>query len=225
MENMSLFEQFFYYLQQNSGYVLTQFIRHFLISIYGVIFAAIVGIPIGIFISRKRKLADWVIGIANVIQTIPSLAMVSILMLGLGLGVNTVIMTVFLYSLLPIISNTYTGMRQVDSDILDAGKGMGMTKFQRLYLIELPLSVSVIMAGLRNALVVAIGITAIGSFVGAGGLGDIIIRGTNATDGTAIILVGALPTALMAIITDWLLGLVEKRLDPSSKVGKQMADK
>ncbi|MFC6348476.1 ABC transporter permease [Vagococcus carniphilus] len=223
MENMSLFEQFFYYLQQNSGYVLTQFIRHFLISIYGVIFAAIVGIPIGIFISRKRKLADWVIGIANVIQTIPSLAMVSILMLGLGLGVNTVIMTVFLYSLLPIISNTYTGMRQVDSDILDAGKGMGMTKFQRLYLIELPLSVSVIMAGLRNALVVAIGITAIGSFVGAGGLGDIIIRGTNATDGTAIILVGALPTALMAIITDWLLGLVEKRLDPSSKVGKQVA--
>lgn len=223
MEHMSLFEQFFYYLQQNSGYVLTQFIRHFLISIYGVIFAAIVGIPIGIFISRKRKLADWVIGIANVIQTIPSLAMVSILMLGLGLGVNTVIMTVFLYSLLPIISNTYTGMRQVDSDILDAGKGMGMTKFQRLYLIELPLSVSVIMAGLRNALVVAIGITAIGSFVGAGGLGDIIIRGTNATDGTAIILVGALPTALMAIITDWLLGLVEKRLDPSSKVGKQVA--
>lgn len=225
MEHMSVLEQFFYYLQQNSGYVLTQFIRHFLISIYGVIFAAIVGIPIGIFISRKRKLADWVIGIANVIQTIPSLAMVSILMLGLGLGVNTVIMTVFLYSLLPIISNTYTGMRQVDSDILDAGKGMGMTKFQRLYLIELPLSVSVIMAGLRNALVVAIGITAIGSFVGAGGLGDIIIRGTNATDGTAIILVGALPTALMAIITDWLLGLVEKRLDPSSKVGQQVADK
>ena len=219
MGDLSVLEQFIYYLQHNSGYVLTQFIRHFLISAYGVIFAAIVGIPVGIFISRRTKLASWVIGAANVIQTIPSLAMVSILMLGLGLGVNTVIMTVFLYSLLPIISNTYTGMRQVDSDILDAGKGMGMTKFQRLYLIELPLSVSVIMAGLRNALVVAIGITAIGSFVGAGGLGDIIIRGTNATDGTAIILVGALPTALMAIITDWLLGLVEKRLDPSSKVG------
>ena len=221
MENMNVFEQFIYYLQQNSGYVLTQFIRQFLISAYGVLFAAIIGIPIGIFISRRKNLAGWVIGAANVIQTIPSLAMVSILMLGLGLGVNTVIVTVFLYSLLPIISNTYTGMRQVDEDILDAGKGMGMTKFQRLYLIELPLSVSVIMAGLRNALVVAIGITAIGSFVGAGGLGDIIIRGTNATDGTAIILVGALPTALMAIITDWLLGLVEKKLDPSSKVGNK----
>lgn len=221
MENLNVFEQIIYYLQQNSGYVLSQFVRHFLISIYGVLFAAILGIPLGIFISRKAKLADWVIGAANVIQTIPSLAMVSILMLGLGLGVNTVIVTVFLYSLLPIVSNTYTGMRQVDSDVLDAGKGMGMTKFQRLYLIELPLSVSVIMAGLRNALVLAIGITAIGSFVGAGGLGDIIIRGTNATDGTAIILVGALPTALMAIFADWLLGMLEKKLDPSSKVGKR----
>lgn len=220
MENMSVLEQFFYYLQQNSGYVLTQFIRHFLISIYGVLFAAVVGIPIGILISKKKSLASWIIGMANVIQTIPSLAMVSLLMLGLGLGVNTVIVTVFLYSLLPIISNTYTGMRQVSYDILDAGKGMGMTPFQRLYLIELPLSVSVIMAGLRNALVVAIGITAIGSFVGAGGLGDIIIRGTNATDGTAIILVGALPTALMAIVTDWLLSLVEKKLDPSLKMSK-----
>lgn len=222
MENMNVIEQMLYYLQHNGGYVLNQFIRHFLISIYGVLFAAIVGIPIGVFISRRNKLASWVIGAANVIQTIPSLAMVSILMLGLGLGVNTVIMTVFLYSLLPIISNTYTGMQQVDENILDAGKGMGMTKFQRLYMIELPLSISVIMAGLRNALVVAIGITAIGSFVGAGGLGDIIIRGTNATDGTAIILVGALPTALMAIITDWLLGIVEKKLDPSSKVGKKV---
>lgn len=222
MENMNVLEQFVYYLQQNSGYVLAQFIRHFLISIYGVIFSGIVGIPLGILISRRKKMAGWVIGIANVIQTIPSLAMVSILMLGLGLGVNTVIMTVFLYSLLPIISNTYTGMRQVDENILDAGKGMGMTKFQRLYMIELPLSISVIMAGIRNALVVAIGITAIGSFVGAGGLGDIIIRGTNATDGTAIILVGALPTALMAIIADWLLGLVEKKLDPSSKVGNKI---
>lgn len=220
MENLNVLEQMMYYLQHNSGYVLNQFIRHFLISAYGVLFAAIVGIPIGVLIAKHRNLSGWVIGAANVIQTIPSLAMVSILMLGLGLGVNTVIVTVFLYSLLPIISNTYTGMIQVDSTILDAGKGMGMTKGQRLWMIELPLSVSVIMAGIRNALVVAIGITAIGSFVGAGGLGDIIIRGTNATDGTAIILVGALPTALMAIITDWLLGIVERRLDPSSKMSK-----
>ncbi len=217
MNNMNLFQQFIYYFQQNGDYVFQQFIRHFLISIYGVLFAAVIGIPIGIMISRKRKLANWIIRLANIIQTVPSLAMLSILMLGLGLGVNTVVVTVFLYSLLPIIKNTYTGMIQVDKNILDVGKGMGMTKWQRLYMVELPLSVSVIMAGIRNALVVAIGITAIGAFVGAGGLGDIIIRGTNATDGTSIILVGALPTALMAIITDWFLGIIERRLDPASK--------
>lgn len=217
LQHMNLLQQFFYYFEQNGSYVLSQFVQHFLISIYGVLFAAIVGIPIGIVISRRRKLAGWIISIANLIQTVPSLAMLSILMLGLGLGVNTVIVTVFLYSLLPIIKNTYTGMIQVDRNILDIGKGMGMTKWQRLYMVELPLSVSVIMAGIRNALVVAIGITAIGAFVGAGGLGDIIIRGTNATNGTAIILVGALPTALMAIITDWLLSLIERRLDPASK--------
>lgn len=214
---MNLFQQFIYYFQQNGSYVFSQFVRHFLISFYGVLFASIIGIPLGIMIARKKKLAKWIIGFANVIQTVPSLAMLSILMLGLGLGVNTVIVTVFLYSLLPIISNTYTGMRQVDDVMLDVGKGMGMTKFQRLYMIELPLSVSVMMAGIRNALVIAIGIAAIGSFVGAGGLGDIIIRGTNATNGTAIILVGALPTALMAVMVDWLLGVVERKLDPASK--------
>lgn len=214
---MNVFQQFFYYFQENGSYIFAQFIRHFLISIYGVLFAAVVGIPVGIMISRRRKLANWVIRLANIIQTIPSLAMISILIIGLGLGVNVVIVTVFLYSLLPIIKNTYTGMIQVDKNILDVGKGMGMTARQRLFMVELPLSVSVIMAGIRNALVVAIGITAIGAFVGAGGLGDIIIRGTNATDGTSIILASALPTALMAIITDWLLGILEKRLDPASK--------
>lgn len=216
MNEMNIFQQFVYYFQENGSYVFSQFLRHFLISIYGVLFAAIVGIPIGIMISRRTKLADWVIRIANVIQTIPSLAMVSILMFAFGLGVNVVIITVFLYSLLPIIKNTYTGMIQVDKNALDVGKGMGMTAWQRLYMIELPLSISVIMAGIRNALVVAIGITAIGTFVGAGGLGDIIVRGTNATDGAAIILAGALPTAVMSIFTDWILGIVEKRLDPAS---------
>lgn len=211
---MNTLQQLLYYFQENGYYVLSQFMRHFLISIYGVLFAAIIGIPIGIWIARHRKISQVVLGMANVIQTIPSLAMLSILMLGLGLGVNTVVVTVFLYSLLPIITNTYTGIKNVDKDILDSGKGMGMTRFQVLYMVELPLSISVIMAGIRNALVVAIGITAIGSFIGAGGLGDIIIRGTNATDGTAIILAGALPTALMAIIADVVLGWLQRKLDP-----------
>lgn len=214
MTHMNVLEQLIYYYNQNGAYVLSQFNRHFLISVYGVLLAALVGIPIGIFIAHHGRLSGFVVGIANVIQTVPSLAMLSMIMIGLGLGVNTVIVTVFLYALLPIIKNTDTGMRNVDASVLDSGKGMGMTRFQLLWIVELPLALSVIMAGIRNALVLAIGITAIGTFVGAGGLGDIIIRGTNATNGTAIILAGALPTALMAIILDLVLGWVEKKVTP-----------
>ncbi|HJD99186.1 ABC transporter permease [Levilactobacillus brevis] len=213
---MGLFSQLVYYFSHNGMYVLSQFNQTFLVSIYGVLLGAIVGIPLGIWISQYRRLSPVIIGIANVIQTIPSLAMLSILMLGLGLGQTTVIVTVFLYSLLPIIKNTYTGMLSVDRDVLDAGKGMGMTGFQIMKTIRLPLSLSVIIAGIRNALVIGIGITVIGSFIGSGGLGDIIVRGTNATDGGAIILAGALPTALMAIITDLVLSFIEKRLTPKT---------
>ncbi|MBK3495878.1 ABC transporter permease [Viridibacillus sp. YIM B01967] len=214
MSDLNTFEQFFYYFSENGSYVFEQFITHFLISIYGVLLAAIVGIPLGILISKYSKLAGFIITIANIIQTIPALALLAILMLGMGLGKSTVIMTVFLYSLLPIIKNTYTGINNINKDLIDSGKGMGMTRLQVLYMIELPLSLSVIIAGIRIALVVAIGITAIGAFIGAGGLGDIIIRGTNATDGTAIILAGAIPTAFMAIITDVLLSFIERKLDP-----------
>ncbi len=221
MADLSLFEQLLYYFQTNGYYIWTQFTRHFLISIYGVLFAAIIAIPIGFYIAKHAKLASWIIGVANVIQTIPSLAMLSILMLGIGLGVNTVIWTVFLYSLLPILKNTYAGVRNVDKILLDAGKGMGMTAWQMTYKIEMPLALSVIMAGIRNALVVAIGITAIGTFIGAGGLGDIITRGVNATDGGAIILAGAIPTALMAVISDLALGWIEAKLDPTNNRSKK----
>lgn len=215
MAQMNMWEQLIFYFAENGLYIWSQFIRHFLISIYGVIFAGIIGIPLGFWISRHGKLADWVIGAANVIQTIPSLAMLSILMLGLGLGVNTVVTTVFLYSLLPIIKNTYAGVQSVDKNILDSGKGMGMTRWQLTYIVELPLALSIIMAGIRNAMVVGIGVTAIGTFIGAGGLGDIITRGVNVTDGGAIILAGAIPTALMAVISDLFLGWIEKKLDPT----------
>lgn len=206
--------QFIQYYATNGSYVMTQFIRHFLICFYGVLFASLVAIPIGFFISRRFRLADAVISLANILQTIPSLAMMSILMIVMGLGVNTVIMAVFLYSLLPIIKNTYTGVRSVDENLIDVAESMGMTKLQIIFKIELPLSISIIMAGVRNALVMAIGVTAIGSFIGAGGLGDIITRGINVSNGSAIILAGALPTALMAVISDIILQKIEKLLDP-----------
>lgn len=211
---MNTLEQLLTYYSQNGAYVLTEFYRHFLMSAYGVLFAAIAGIPIGIYIARYRKISKWVFSITNVIQTIPALAMLAVLMLVMGLGVNTVILSLFLYSLLPIIRNTYTGIVSIEHAYLESGKAMGMTKLQILTMVELPLALSVIMAGLRTALVIAIGITAIGTFVGAGGLGDIIVRGTNATNGTAIILAGAIPTALMAVLADVLLGWLEKVLSP-----------
>lgn len=205
------------YYAVNGSYVLQQFFRHFLISIYGVIFASLVAIPIGFFIARRYRLSGIVISIANVIQTVPSLAMISILMIFMGLGVNTVIMAVFLYSLLPIIKNTYTGVKSVDENLVDVAKSMGMSKKQIIMKIELPLSMSIIMAGIRNALVMAVGVTAIGTFIGAGGLGDIITRGIKVSNGSAIIMAGALPTALMAVISDFLLQFVEKILDPMKR--------
>ncbi|MFP3918074.1 ABC transporter permease [Lysinibacillus telephonicus] len=221
MTQMSKVEQFFFYMQENGFYVFSQFIDHFLISIYGVLLAAVIGIPLGILIAKYAKVSSVVITLANIIQTIPALALMAILMLVLGLGKTTVIVTVFFYSLLPIIKNTYVGITTINKSVTDAGRGMGMTKAQVLYMVELPLSLSVIITGIRIALVVAIGVTAIGAFIGAGGLGDIIIRGTNATDGTAIILAGALPTALMAILSDIILGMIERRLDPVKRQQKK----
>ena len=214
---MSLINEIFRYYVFNSEYVFMQFTRHFLISIYGVIFASLIAIPLGCYLSRHIRLAQWIISMANILQTIPALAMLTIIMVLLGLGVNSVIVTVMIYSLLPIIKNTYTGIKNVDKNVLDAAKGMGMTKYQILFKIEIPLALSIIMAGIRNAIVLAIGITAIGTFVGAGGLGDIITRGINVSNGSAVILAGAIPTALMAVISDGIIGMLERRLDSSKR--------
>lgn len=170
------------------------------------------------------KIHKTLITIANIIQTVPVIAMLAILMLVMGLGSETVVLTVFLYALLPIIKNTYTGIASVDANIKDAGKGMGMTRNQVLRMIELPLSVSVIIGGIRIALVVAIGVVAVGSFIGAPTLGDIVIRGTNATDGTTFILAGAIPIAIIAIVIDVLLRFLEKRLDPTTRHRKNQSN-
>ena len=212
---MELLRETLAYYSLNGSYVLEQFWRHFLISVCGVLLASVVAIPTGFLIARRGRLARWVVGAANVIQTVPSLALMSILMLGLGLGARTVIATVLLYSLLPIVRNTCAGIRGIRPQVLDAARGMGMTALQTVLRVELPLALSVIMAGVRNALVVAVGVTTIGTFIGAGGLGDIISRGVNVANGSAIIVAGALPTALMAVCADILLGLLERGLDPT----------
>lgn len=213
---LDLFEQIVYYFQQNGMYLLSQFFRQLLMTSYGVVFAIIVAVPLGFFIAHKRKTSSFILGLANIIQTVPNLALLSVVMLVMGLGPNLVVFTIFLYSILPILRNTYTGVITVDDTMIDVGKGMGMTPWQVIYKVELPLALSVIMGGIRNAFITGIGISTIGTFVGAGGLGDVLQRGVNASDGTSIIIAAVIPISLMSILADWLLGLIEKRLDPSS---------
>lgn len=213
---LNLFEQTVYYFQQNGGYLLEQFLRQLLMTTYGVIFAIIVAVPLGFFIAHKRKTSSFILGVANIIQTIPNLALLSVVMLIMGLGTNLVVFTIFLYSILPILRNTYTGVISVDETMIDVGKGMGMTPWQVIFQVELPLALSVIMGGIRNAFITGIGISTIGTFVGAGGLGDVLQRGVNASQGTSIIIAAVIPISLMSILADWLLGLIEKKLDPSS---------
>lgn len=197
------------YLSENSSYIIRQFSTHVYISIVGVVLTVIIGLPIGIFLADNKKAAGIVIGLINVIQTIPSIGMLTILLILMGLGKNTVIATVVLYSLLPIVNNTYVGLNNVDPTYVDSARGVGMSRFQTLYMVKIPLALPVILAGVRNALVISVGITTIGSFVGAGGLGDIILRGINITDGEPIIYVGAFLCALIALamnkLFDWLV--------------------
>lgn len=211
---METIQEFINYTIENGSYIWTEFYRHFLMAVYGVLFAAIISIPLGILIAKYGKLSSFVLSVGSIIQTIPALGAMAVIMIVMGLGTNTAIVTLVLYSILPITQNTYVGMRDVDKNVIEAGFASGMTRFQLLRMVELPLAISVIMAGLRTALVIGIGIVAIGAFIGAGGLGAIIVTGTNATDGTAIILAGAVPTALMAVITDLILGWIERKLQP-----------
>lgn len=213
----NIITDFFNYFVVNGGYIFELFFNHLLMSVYGVIFASALGIPIGILIARFSRLSGLIITLTNIIQTIPVIAMLAIMMLVMGLGNTTVVVTVFFYALLPIIKNTYTGISNVDSNIKDAGKSMGMTRNQVLTMIELPLALAVIIGGLRIALVVAIGVVAVGSFIGATTLSDIIIRGTNASEGTVFILAGAVPIAIIAVLVDIGLRLLERRLDPTRR--------
>ncbi|MBO1308627.1 ABC transporter permease [Enterococcus sp. 669A] len=198
------------YLSDNSSYIITQFFNHIYISIVGVVLTFLIGFPIGVFLSDNKKAASWVIGFINVVQTIPSIGMLTILLIIMGLGKNTVIATVVLYSLLPIVNNTYVGLNNVDPVYIDSARGVGMSRFQVLYLIKIPLALPVILAGIRNALVISVGITTIGSFVGAGGLGDIILRGINITGGEPIIFVGAILCAVIALGMDGLFNWLMK---------------
>lgn len=191
--------------------LVNRIITHFLISIAGVAIAGVFGITLGIILSRNRKIASPVISIIEVFQTIPSLAMLSILLIFFGLGNTTAVIAIFFYSLLPIVRNTYTAIISLDPAMIEAGRGMGMSSMQLLTRVELPNAVPVIVSGLRISLITAYGIVTIAVLVGGGGLGKYVYRGTQMQD-MGMLLTGAIPICLMAIFTDLILNQVEKKL-------------
>lgn len=189
--------------------------EHLALTGIAVLLAIIVAVPLGLVLTRRERWAGAVIGATGVIQTIPSLALLAFMIPvpGLGLGASSAVVALFLYALLPIVRNTYTGVRGVDPDLVEAARGMGLTDRQILRLVELPLAVRTIMAGVRTSTVISIGVATLAAFIGAGGLGDPIITGLQLND-TGLILSGALPAALLAIVTDALLGVLERLLVP-----------
>jgi osmoprotectant transport system permease protein len=180
--------------------------------------AVLVGVPAGILLTRKPKLRQPVIGGANIIETIPSLALFGFLLPAPWLGARAdriAITALALYALLPIIRNTYVGITGVDPGVREAARGMGLTSRQMLWQVELPLSMSVILAGIRTATVLCIGIATIAAAIGAGGLGEFIFRGLAMVN-DSLILAGAIPAAILALAADLALGWIETRLRPPS---------
>lgn len=193
--------------------IQTAFLEHIYLSFVAVAVGVAIALPTGILIARYRKYAEPIIGVTAVFQTIPSLALFGFLVPILGIGSPTALIALIIYALLPILRNTYTGITGVDSSIIEAGRGVGMTRTQILRQIELPLALPFIMAGIRTATVLTVGIATLATFVGAGGLGDIIYRGLQSYN-NSLVLAGALPVALLAIGFDLVLKWIEKRATP-----------
>lgn len=188
--------------------------RHLMLVVVSVGIASTVGVPLGVALTRWPAWKRLVLGSAGVVQTIPSLALFGLLIpvpwIG-GIGTRTALVALTLYALLPVLRNTVAGIEGIDPAVRDVGRGMGMTDAQLLTRVELPLAASVILAGIRLATVVGIGVTTIAAAIGAGGLGVLIFRGVAMLD-HATILAGALPAALLALAADAVLGSVERRL-------------
>ncbi|MCW3120889.1 MAG: transporter permease subunit [Flavipsychrobacter sp.] len=197
------------FMVQQSGKLLEQTITHIGLTFVSLLIAVLIGLPLGILISRRQRLSGVVLGIAGVLQTIPSIALLGFMIPLLGIGAKPAIAALFLYSLLPVIRNTYTGITGVDKAIKESAKGMGMSNMQSLFKVELPIAMPVIFAGIRTATVINVGVATLAAYIAAGGLGEFIFGGI-ALNNTNMILAGAIPAALLAIVFDFLLSLVQK---------------
>lgn len=204
----------FDYMIDNRADVLARTLQHTGLVAVSVGIAVAIGIPLGVLIARRSSLRGPILGLANVMQTIPSLALFGFLLAVplIGLGAKNAIVALVFYSLLPIIRNTFTGINGVDPAISEAARGMGMTDWQLLRIVELPLAAPVMLAGIRVAAVIGVGVATIAAAIGAGGLGVFIFRGLAMVD-NGVIMAGAIPAAMLALLVDGGLHLIERKLD------------
>lgn len=193
---------------ERKGQLLASLLEHIQISFIALFFAVIIAIPLGIYLTNKKKIAESIIGISAILQTIPSLALLGLLIPLFGIGKVPAIIALVVYALLPILRNTYTGINEVDSSLKEAAMAMGMNTQKRLVKVELPLAMPVIMAGIRTAMVLIVGTATLAALIGAGGLGDIILLGIDRNN-TSLIILGAVPAALLALVFDYLLKKLE----------------
>jgi len=204
------------FIMQNHTEVTQLTLEHIWLVGISTLLAVAIGMPLGILLTRWPALRQPILGSANIIQTIPSLALFGFLLPAPWIGARAdrlAILALMLYALLPLIRNTYAGIQSVDPSVVEAGRGMGLTDHQLLFQVELPLALGVIIAGIRVATVLSIGLATIAAAVGAGGLGEYIFRGLAMVNNT-VILAGALPAAALALLADTGFGWLEKRLRP-----------
>lgn len=202
------------YFAQNINEILERGLQHIELTLLAIIIAILVGIPLGILVSYIKPLNKPVIGFANLIQAIPSIAILGFMVPVFGIGEKPAVAMVVLYSLLPIIKNTSTGLLSINNDLLEAAKGIGMTNFQILIKVRLPLAMPVIMTGVRISAVTSVGLVTIAAFIGAGGLGYLIYSGIR-TVNTLRILAGAIPACILALAVDWIGSKSEKLVTPA----------
>ena len=206
---------FINFVTENIGQIGSLTAEHIKLTGIAVLMSILIGVPLGILISYVKKLSKPVLGVSNVIQAVPSLALLGLSIPLLGIGTLPAVVMVVIYSLLPIIKNTYIGLENIDPLTIEAARGIGLTKTQRLFKVRLPLALPVIMAGIRISAVTAVGLMTMAAFIGAGGLGYLIFSGIRTVSNEQI-LAGAIPACILAIFVDWVIGMIEKIVTPIS---------
>jgi len=208
---MKILEEILQLFADRTDFFVQLLIQHIILSGISILIITVVGITLGVLISENKSLATLVLALTNFFYTIPSIALFGFLVAITGIGAKSAIIALVIYGLLPIIRNTYVGLVEIDPQIIEAALGMGSTEFQILRKIRFPLALPVIFAGFRNMVVMTISLAGIASFIGAGGLGVAIWRGIT-TNYPAMTIAGSLLVAILAILSDILLGLIEKRI-------------